>query len=179
MPVPMKMRMSRAADNAETRPAARGALRPGQRRRPRGQALVEFAMILPIFITLAAGSIDFGVALFNRMTVINGAREGARFAATVAPETRLDPGYTGSVQAVVDQAVHKGAAGGLNVSTAIQCVSGTNGSAPNPCDFIAVVDSKKGDYVRVTVDYTYTTTFPLFFGATFHLPASVDMLLEN
>ena len=175
----MTLLPTRTSANAETPAAARGGLRPGRRRRSRGQALVEFAMILPIFVTLAAGSIDFGLALFNRMTVINGAREGARFAATVAPETRLDPGYTGSVQAVVNQTVHSGSAGGLNVSTAIQCVSGTNGSAPNPCDFIAVVDSKKGDYVRVTVSYTYTTTFPLFFGASFPIRSSVDMLLEN
>ena len=50
------------------------------RHRIRGQSLVEFALVLPIFILLMAGIADVGIGLFQYMNVINGARVGARFA---------------------------------------------------------------------------------------------------
>ena len=48
-------------------------------RRGSGQALVEFALILPVFLVLMMGVIDFGAALYTDNAIQNGAREGARF----------------------------------------------------------------------------------------------------
>ena len=50
------------------------------RRQPRGQALVEFALALPILILLLVGIFDFGRAVYAFNTVNNAAREGARVA---------------------------------------------------------------------------------------------------
>jgi Flp pilus assembly protein TadG len=49
-------------------------------RRPerRGQALVEFALILPVFVLVLVGLFDAGRAVFAATTVNNAAREGAR-----------------------------------------------------------------------------------------------------
>ena len=44
----------------------------------RGQTLVEFALVVPIFILLVLGIFDVGRAVFNYSTVANAAREGAR-----------------------------------------------------------------------------------------------------
>ena len=179
----MKLRLTRAQQDADAPSAPRAALRRGQRRRPRGQALVEFALVILPFLTLVFGMLDAGFYLLNGMTVSNAAREGARIAATVPPESRIDSGcgaLTCQYTALVQNAV-TGAAGNLAVNTdKLQCFGGANWSGVGvSCDFQTVLGSKKGDYVRVTVHYTYTTFFPLFFGASFGASASADMLLEN
>jgi Flp pilus assembly protein TadG len=45
-----------------------------------GQALVEFALVLPIFILLLVAIFDLGRAAFAYNTLTNAAREGARMA---------------------------------------------------------------------------------------------------
>lgn len=52
----------------------------GSRRRESGQAIVEFALTLPILLLLVFGIIDFGWLFFNKMGVENASREGARYA---------------------------------------------------------------------------------------------------
>jgi Flp pilus assembly protein TadG len=46
----------------------------------RGQAMVEFALVLPIFILLLVAIFDLGRAAFAYNTLTNAAREGARTA---------------------------------------------------------------------------------------------------
>ena len=56
-------------------------LRLGRLQQPdRGQALVEFALALPILILLLVGIFDLGRAVYAFNTVNNAAREGARLA---------------------------------------------------------------------------------------------------
>lgn len=43
-----------------------------------GQDLVEYALILPLFMLLVLGIVEFGILFFNYNTVANAAREGAR-----------------------------------------------------------------------------------------------------
>lgn len=54
--------------------------RRGGRRRGRGQALVEFALILPLFGLIVLALFDVGSAVFSYSSVTNAAREGARLA---------------------------------------------------------------------------------------------------
>lgn len=46
----------------------------------RGQSLVEFALILPVFILLLVGLFDLGRAVYGYNTVSNASREAARVA---------------------------------------------------------------------------------------------------
>lgn len=57
-------------------------IRPAGHRRcwNSGQALVEFAFALPIFLLLVLGTFDFGRAAIIVTTIQNSAREGARHA---------------------------------------------------------------------------------------------------
>ncbi len=55
-----------------------------------GQSLVEFTMILPIFLVLMFGLIDFGRAFYTWLLVTNAAREGARVAAVQADSSSID-----------------------------------------------------------------------------------------
>ena len=49
------------------------------KRTPRGQALVEFALLLPILLLLAVMLVDLGRAVYSYSVVFNAAREGARY----------------------------------------------------------------------------------------------------
>jgi Flp pilus assembly protein TadG len=51
-----------------------------RRREQRGQALVEFALILPIFLLILFGLFDFGRAIYAYNTISQAAREAARLA---------------------------------------------------------------------------------------------------
>lgn len=55
-------------------PVTRGA------RRNTGQALVEFALVIPVFLVLLIAVFDLGRAAFAYNSVTNAAREGARLA---------------------------------------------------------------------------------------------------
>ncbi len=48
--------------------------------RSRGQSIVEFALILPVFVLLLVGILDLGRAVYAFNTINNAAREGARLA---------------------------------------------------------------------------------------------------
>ena len=46
------------------------------KKRSRGQSLVEFAIVFPIFILVLFAVIEFSFMLYSQMTVSNAAREG-------------------------------------------------------------------------------------------------------
>lgn len=52
-------------------------------RRERGVALVEFAIVAPVLFALLIGTFTGGLALAQKNSVTNAAREGARLGATV------------------------------------------------------------------------------------------------
>jgi hypothetical protein len=59
----------------------RWLFRRDKRKATRGQALVEFALILPLFIMVVVGIIVLGIIVFYNQQLTNAAREAARFAA--------------------------------------------------------------------------------------------------
>ena len=52
-----------------------------QLKEERGQAMVEFAIVLPIFVVLLFGIIQFGIVFSNYETLTDATRAGARVAA--------------------------------------------------------------------------------------------------
>lgn len=55
-----------------------------------GQSLVEFSMILPIFLILVFALVDFGRGFYTWQVVTNAAREGARAAAVQSDSATVD-----------------------------------------------------------------------------------------
>ncbi len=47
----------------------------------RGSVIVEFALLLPLFITLIFAIIEFGSAWYSKQMLVNASREGARMGA--------------------------------------------------------------------------------------------------
>lgn len=77
--------------------------RPGAaRERSRGQALVEFAVIVPVFLLLLFALLDFGRVIYAQQTITQDAREGARVGLVAAHDS---PVTTTSYQKIRDAAL--------------------------------------------------------------------------
>ena len=139
--------------------------------RKRGQAVVEFALVFPIFMLVLAGIFDFGFALYSRMTVINAAREGARAAAMVSDPSTASTVASNAATTAAQQA-------GLTPSSVVTACLQTSVSPTSPAT-IPCAGAVMGDSVVVTVHSTYHTFFPLLFGATFDLSSTVQMVLDS
>lgn len=61
-----------------------------------GQSLVEFSLILPVFLVLMFGLVDFGRAFYTWMIVTNAAREGARAGAVQLDTNSINQRIYGS-----------------------------------------------------------------------------------
>ncbi|MFQ3786873.1 TadE/TadG family type IV pilus assembly protein [Halomonas sp. A29] len=70
-------------------------------RRQRGSEVVEFAISATLLFILLFGIIEFSVALFDKATLTNASREGARTGILFRPEPR----DTGSENAAIEQAI--------------------------------------------------------------------------
>jgi Flp pilus assembly protein TadG len=163
-------RSTRALSTQPHLPTGPGAKR--RRNRSRGQSLVEFAVVLPIFLLILCGIFDFGFALYSRMSVINAAREGAR-AASVAPDhTTIDSTATA-------RAVAAAQSSGLTMTNSDVSVTCVATASPSSCNFNTQTGAIAGDSLRVTIDYSYRSFFPFLFGQSFDLSSSVQMVVEQ
>lgn len=52
--------------------------------RPGGAALVEFALVLPVFLLVVFGAVNFGALMYDQSVISHAAREGARWASIKA-----------------------------------------------------------------------------------------------
>ncbi len=66
-------------------------------RRDDGQAMVEFALVLPVLLVLVLGIIQFGIVLHDYLAITDAVRVGAREAAV----SRMDPMAASDVEARV------------------------------------------------------------------------------
>jgi Flp pilus assembly protein TadG len=134
------------------------------RHRSRGQAVVEFALIVPLFIMLLAGMIDFGIGLYRYMVIISATRDGAR-AGSIACGAA-----TPSCSSVITARVN-GAVGGLNLaSLSIACVNPDNTSCNSG-------SAKDGGSVTVTSVYIYHMVWPLAFGTDIRMSSTAKFMV--
>jgi Flp pilus assembly protein TadG len=65
-----------------------GGRRAGSCRR--GQALVEFALVLPIMLAVIFGAVELGTAFYDKAVLTNASREGARFGVVATVPRKTD-----------------------------------------------------------------------------------------
>jgi Flp pilus assembly protein TadG len=75
-----------------------------QCRRSRGQALVEFALILPVLMLLLLGIIEFGRAWNVKQVLTDAAREGARLSVVGDPSVTQQSQVDTRIKQVVSRA---------------------------------------------------------------------------
>jgi len=145
-----------------------------RRHRARGQSMVEFALVFPLFILLVAGMVDFGIGLYSYMTLVNATREGARLGTTACTALAC----TNAVKARVTAA-----SGGLNPSSVSVACTTAAGAAIACTRNTAIPPSaqngvKDGDSVTVTSSYTYHMIWPLTFGTQIPMTSTVTFMAE-
>jgi hypothetical protein len=75
------------------------------RSHPRGQTLIEFAILLPVLLMMIMGALDLGRIVWANDMIGNAAREGARYAIVHgASKTTACPVGPGSVDTVIPAA---------------------------------------------------------------------------
>ncbi len=114
---------------------------------PGGQALVEFAFVLPILLLLMVAIIDFGILFYSQMAVSNAAWEGARAGATIIDPAQGDQEIIG--------AIHN-AAYGLDISRLTIDIDPAQDEPPRNQSFPA----PRGESLTITVIYNKELTFP-------------------
>lgn len=132
-----------------------------RRRGERGAAAVEFALIMPIFLMLLFGIIDFGY-MINRAGIINNAaRDAVREAALGGKEAE--------VRAVAD--VSLGAIPGATVTVTCKKEDGSACSLDTP---------ERGDRAVVSIQYQHKMLTPvgMFVPGGFNLSRSAEMRIE-
>jgi Flp pilus assembly protein TadG len=132
-------------------------------RRGRGQSLVEFAIILPVFLVIAFGVIDFGLAFDASIGISNAAREGARQGA-IQPNTTA---ITNRVRAVA------GRLDNSNLAVTVTCKTAAGAACPG-----GVPGATTGGSIVVRVTYTYPMLTPIALGTTIPLASSAEMRVE-
>ena len=133
------------------------AARRRRRRRGRGQALVEFALVAPIFFLILFSIIEFGRYVFTVQILNEAAREGARYAIVHGSQALCPsgpmPGVTvpnpcdPSGQRVIDVVTRNAA--------------GVAGTAPIVVTVTWPIDNARGHTVSVSVSYQFQTLVPV------------------
>jgi Flp pilus assembly protein TadG len=135
-------------------------------RRERGQTLVEFSIVLPIFLLIVFGAIDLGRVIWAADSLANAAREGARFASVhgdaeiVTMATKAD---------IRGETMNYIVAGGTNVTitvcySAVAFASSSVGCSGDTDEAGAV--NTRGNLVTVAI----TANVPLLTGSLLGLP---------
>ncbi len=102
----------------------------------KGQALVEFAIILPIILMLVMGILQFGMMLNAYLTIENASREGAR------------AGAIGSTDAQIQQLI-------ISTSPSLEPHDVTVSITPSE------TDRSSGDTLTVNIAYNYRLIVPI------------------
>jgi len=114
-----------------------------------GQSIIEFAVVLPLFLALVLGTIDLGLGFKTYIGLTNAAREGVRWVSLHPTDVA---GAQARVEAEADRVnleVGEFGAGGYTVAL-----------SPSKASYVA------GDKVTVTISYEYE----LLFGAVTGIP---------
>ncbi len=132
--------------------------------RDRGAAAVEFALVLPLLLTLCLGIIDFGYLINRASLVNNAARDAAR------------EGSLHGTQAEV-AAVATAALGGVPGTTvAVTCTKPDT----SPCGANYDAEIASGGTTVVTITYVHTMITPIafIFGDSIELSRTAEMRIE-
>ena len=113
--------------------------------RRRGQSLIEFALILPLLITIMVGSFEFGLLFLTYHTVQNAGREGVRLAVVLPNLINNDPRVETRVSSLLPE---------TGLYSSFQDGITNNG----------ISDCEVNDQVTVTITGTYTFFFLDIFG---------------
>ena len=123
----------------------------------RGAAAVEFALLLPVLLTILYGIIEFGMIMYGREVVTNASREGAR-----AGIIQVSPKPTSGQITTIATNYLTGT--GINPSQVTITVTGAGGASPT--------------MLTVTATYNYPWLVP-YIPAVLGLPSPLPITMST
>ncbi len=169
------------------------------RKRRHGQALVEFSLVLPIFLIMLMGVVDVGRAIWAQNSLASAAREGARFAivhggsdTTICPvgPTRRDvttiPGASSSCpypspskQAIKDAVIANATAGGTGLTVTVCYGTGCSGDTDAIVAGVSATNAR-GTSVTIAVTSRINLLTPAILGMNgFDVAANSTMVVNH
>jgi TadE-like protein len=165
-----------------------------RRATPRGQSMVEFALIFPIFILLLVGMFDLGRVVWVNNTLATASREAARFAVvhgaksacpvgppaagTQIPAVSTSCPYPAPSRQAIKDVAQRWAAGTSSNVTVHVCYGAVT-TCTSDTDLAGATDAR-GTQVMVTVTSVVGLSIPSLVGFTgFSLDASSTMLVNH
>jgi Flp pilus assembly protein TadG len=124
-----------------------------------GQALIEFALIMPLALLLAINAVNFGGFMFAWITVANAARDGAQYMIM----SSASPGSpSAATSSQITSLITNDVTSLLNRSSIVVATCTNNSTSANGCTTLS--DPEAPTYTLATVDvtYTYNPFIPLF-----------------
>lgn len=126
------------------------------RKKKKGQALIEFAILLPILLLIIMGIAEFGIMLNSYLTIQNASREGARQGIMGASDQEI-------TQVVLDSLDN------LDVTKV-------------DLEITPIYSNRKpGDELKIKVDYQYDLIIPIIkniVGGSVNLTGQTSMRVE-
>lgn len=110
-------------------------------RHQNGQAMVEFALIIPLLVLVLMGIFDLGLGIYSYNVVASAAREGARYGT-------LQPTNTSGIQTQTTANTAGLDPSRLSTPT-VECLD------QNLAIVTCTTDYRTSPYIRVSVTYTY------------------------
>jgi hypothetical protein len=143
-----------------------GLLRGRGRRESRGQTLVEFALVVPLFLLVVLAIAEGGYFVVATTIVSNATHEGARLG--VLESTNNNNVVKNRVIEAANPVV------GLDPSQISVCIDGT------ACTETDYADREVGQRLTVTTDYKHKPLVGYVFGdVEFDVPAEAELLVEG
>jgi len=138
-----------------------------------GQSMVEFALILPLFVLVIIGIFDLGRAFFAFIAISNGAREGTRVYTFQPDKTTIDD-ITYAITTEIGSSVSLIPVDWHNIEAIdIRC-----GPAYDPVNSDLALAACPGEQpIRVTVTYTQDLILGFFFSQPLTLVRSAEMMV--
>jgi hypothetical protein len=162
--------------------------------RRRGQSLVEFALVLPLFLVMLMAVVDVGRAIWAQNSLASAAREGARFAIVhggsdttlcpvgpisplrskpIPPASSSCPYPSPSKQSIKDAVVTAATAGGTGLTVSVCYGAGCTGDTDVSTD-------KRGESVTVSVASQINLITPAILGMNgFGVSSTTTMVVNH
>lgn len=124
----------------------------------RGQALVEFAFVAPIFFLILFSTIEFGRYVYYVQILNNSAREGARYA-IVHGSNSFQPAGPAADDSAVAAVVRNYAVGVIGDGAVL--VVHSNWLDTRPGHELDPPSNDRGHIVKVSVTYSFNSLIPI------------------
>jgi Flp pilus assembly protein TadG len=145
-----------------------------RRQASRGQALVEFALIIPVMLLMLVIAIDFGRIFFSYIEITNAAREGAAIGA-------YEPSNLIQIQTTAGQETSSQSQRGENAIAVTTACKDSTGTSLSDCSLASVGATGAGNTITVNVDEKFTFLTPLIgnFFPNLHLKAAATAVVTK